>query len=58
MDKDPALRKIALIGATKLCSALAESLERESELINGEKQDYDKTPSHIVEELSNFTRFL
>lgn len=58
MDKDPTLRKMALTGAKKLCSALAESLERESELTNGERQDYEKSPSHIVEELQNFCRFL
>lgn len=58
MDENPELRKIALTGAKKLAKALVDSLERQSELKPGERQDYEKSPAHIIEEIQTFCRFL
>lgn len=58
MDKDPKIHALALSAATKLTNSLQESLKREGELKPGEHQDYEKTPSHIINELEGLCRFL
>lgn len=58
MDKDPKIQELAFSVIEKLAEGLLSSIKEARKLKEGQRQEWDNSPAHIIGELQRFASFL